>query len=146
MASTTLPKKRKQKSTKHQSQTIMCSWWSPVRLLSRTASWRGFLIPPPPHPQETWGVMMLCCFWKYIPACQRKTQPEGSDSWRRWDPISALSLEPFRCDTPPVPSHDWSGLSNWLLPAWTCLWMTTSFLPKCVFSFNETRWQWQIED
>lgn len=49
--------------------------------------------------QETWGVMTLRCFWKYIPACQRKTQPRGFDDWQWWDPLSALSLGPFRCDT-----------------------------------------------
>lgn len=123
--------KMKKKSTrKGQSQTIMFSWWSSVRLLSTTLSW-----------WETWGVMTLCCFWKYIPACQRKIQPAGSDGWWWWDPIMAPSLEPFRCEITPVPLQSWSGLSHWLLPVWTCLWMTTSSLPTCVFSLNETQRQ-----
>lgn len=143
MASKTLPEKRNKKAPRRAKAKPSCApdgaqWGCYPELLLDAVFWI--------FSQETWAVMTLCCFWKYIPACQRKTQPEGSDSWWWWDPISALSLEPFRCDTPSVPSHDWSGLSNWVPPVWTCLWMTTSFLPKCVFSFSETRWQWQIED
>ena len=69
----------KRKSTKKgQSQTVTCSWWSPVTLLSRTASWGDFFcLFFFFFWQDAWGVMTLCCLWKYIPACQRKTQPDG---------------------------------------------------------------------
>lgn len=66
---------------------------------------------------ETWGVMTLCCFWKYIPACQRKTQPEdwqlavlGSrlGSKRSSSGVTLLQSVPPRCR---------KGLSSWLMPA-----------------------------
>lgn len=114
--------------------------WSPVRLLSRTAAWWDFLDFVPRNTGSNDAVLLL----KINPSMSK--EDPAWRLWWWWDPVSALSLELFRCDAPPAPSRNWGRLSDCLLPVWTCSWMTTSFLPTCVFSFDDTWWQWQIED
>ena len=135
----------KRKSTKKgQSQTVTCSWWSPVTLLSRTASWGDFFCLFFFFFGKTRGEWWRCAACENISQrVKGRPSPTAEDCW---DPTSALLLEPFRCDTSPVPWHGWSGLSNRLLPVGTCLGMTTPFLPECVFSFSETWWQWPTVD
>lgn len=136
-------KNQNKKSTKKgQSQSIMYSWWSPVRLLSRTPSWWDFLDFFPRNMGSNDAVLLL----KIYPSMSKE-----DPAWRLWQlAVVGSSLGSvtgaIQVWHPPVPLHDWSRLSNWLLPVWTCLWMTTSFLPKCVFSFSETWWPWQIAD